>query len=117
MYESPIELIYKETFPTLVKQQEDLIMRGCIDIGVHIDKEELIKALQYDREQYQKGYKDGKPKNGKWKNFIDDGYVECPFCGHATTCECSEAMKDLHFCFYCGADMRSDEECTDKKSW
>lgn len=29
-------------------------------IGFNIDKEELIKALAYDRNQYEKGYQDGK---------------------------------------------------------
>ena len=28
-------------------------------IGVNVDKEELEKALRYDRHQYSKGYKDG----------------------------------------------------------
>lgn len=29
-------------------------------IGFNIDKEELIKALAYDRHQYERGYQDGK---------------------------------------------------------
>lgn len=28
-------------------------------VGVNVDKDELIKALQYDRGQYDKGYADG----------------------------------------------------------
>lgn len=28
--------------------------------GVNVDKEELLKALKYDREQYEKGYRDAK---------------------------------------------------------
>ena len=65
MYESPIELVYHETFPKLIQQQEELIMRGCLDVGVYVDKEELVKALQYDRGQYEKGYADGKNAD-KW---------------------------------------------------
>ena len=30
------------------------------DIGVSVDKEELKKALRYDRQQYEKGYADAK---------------------------------------------------------
>ena len=29
------------------------------EIGYAVNKEELIKALQYDRQQYEKGYQDG----------------------------------------------------------
>lgn len=29
-------------------------------VGYNINKDELVRALQYDREQYQKGYEDGK---------------------------------------------------------
>ena len=97
MYESPIELVYHETFPKLIKQQEDLIMRGCLDVGVYVDKEELIKALKYDREQYQKGYEDGRPQKGEWV----DGYygVWCSVCKQ-------DHEYRTPYCPFCGADMR-----------
>ena len=51
-------------------------------------------------------------KSGKWIDYRDDGFVECPFCGHATNCE--DDIDELHYCFYCGAelsaDMRGDTE-------
>lgn len=101
MYESPIELVYHETFPKLIKQQEDLIMRGCLDVGVYVDKEELIKALKYDREQYQKGYEDGRPKKGEW---IEDGALtKCSVCGNT-----SDYCGTENFCHNCGADMRGE---------
>ena len=43
---------------------------------------------------------------GKWKSHIDDGFVECPFCGSLTNCDSTEEMETLHYCFNCGADMR-----------
>ena len=43
---------------------------------------------------------------GEWIDYSEDGYVECPFCHSATTCE--DNKEDLHFCFWCGADMRGD---------
>lgn len=35
-------------------------MKAIRKVGVNVDKGELIKALQYDRNQYEKGYEDGK---------------------------------------------------------
>jgi hypothetical protein len=45
---------------------------------------------------------------GKWIDYTDDGYVECPFCGSATNCD--DNISELHYCFSCGADMRQREE-------
>lgn len=55
MYESPIRLIESQ----LRTEVENEIFRAIQEVGVDVDKDELIKALQYDRDQYQKGYEDG----------------------------------------------------------
>lgn len=58
MYEALIERINGEMH-TQMKQEEERIT--CIvsqEIGYKINKEELIKALQYDRNQYEKGLND-----------------------------------------------------------
>ena len=44
-----------------------------------------------------------KEKTGYWIDYSDEGYVECPFCDHATNCE--DNIDELHYCFYCGAKM------------
>ena len=59
-WESPITKIYGEIRNEIVRYDEE----NCIfsieqAIGYKVDKEELVKALQYDREQYDKGYEDG----------------------------------------------------------
>ena len=58
MYESPIEMIMTDMQTQIVKQQENDIYQAVQKYGIVVDKEELFKALQYDREQYTKGYKD-----------------------------------------------------------
>lgn len=55
MYQSPIEVIYKE----MRTEFENNVYKAIQDYGVCVDKDELIKALQYDRGQYEKGYADG----------------------------------------------------------
>lgn len=54
-YKSPIELMQTQ----MQMQVEDYIMKAVMKVGINVDKEELLKALQYDRNQYDKGYKDG----------------------------------------------------------
>lgn len=58
MYESPINFIFGDIQMQLVKQQENEVCMAVQKCGVDVDKEELIRALQYDREQYEKGYED-----------------------------------------------------------
>lgn len=53
------------------------------------------------------GYYEEQRSHGEWKDFSDDGYVECPFCEHATTC--NDDIEELHFCFFCGASMGKKE--------
>lgn len=53
-YKSPINIICSE-FQTTVEGE---IFKAVQRVGVNVDKDELLKALQYDRGQYQKGYAD-----------------------------------------------------------
>lgn len=55
MYESPIKLIETQ----MKTEIENEIFRAVKSVGVNVDKEELVLALQYDRRQYEKGYADG----------------------------------------------------------
>ena len=63
MYESPVTLIHS----TIMAEREEYILTTIREaIGVAVDKEEPIKALKYDREQYEKGFKDGVKQQTKW---------------------------------------------------
>ncbi len=66
MYESPITLNIADISSQIRETQDGrLIYEVQQAIGYEIDKEELIKALNYDRDQYQKGYEDGR-KDNEW---------------------------------------------------
>lgn len=59
MYESPLTKIYGDIQSQIIKQDEENMMFAVNrTVGYDVDKQELIKALNYDREQYEKGYKD-----------------------------------------------------------
>ena len=108
-YESPIELIAGN----LQTQIEDNCLKTIQSYGFNIDKEELRKALEYDRDQYDKGYADARKRyerpSGEW---IVGEYMDChsdilpkytcPFCGEVV-------YRRYDFC-HCGADMRGGEE-------
>ena len=56
MYSSPIELIYQD----LETSFEDKVLKATQAVDIQVNKDELIKALQFDRQQYDTGYIDGK---------------------------------------------------------
>ena len=58
-YESPITAIYEQISNQINQDFEDRIMAEVkMKVDVNVDKEELIKALNYDRGQYEKGKED-----------------------------------------------------------
>lgn len=63
-YKSPIETVVSELQIEQVNKLDGEILRAVQEIEITVNKEQLLKALQYDRHQYEKGYKDG----------YDDGY-------------------------------------------
>ena len=122
-YRSPIEVY---THEPMFKEMEDGIMRATVSCGVQIDKDELIRALAYDREQYRAGYEAAERKYkrpvGEWIDRMAEhkeredviNVRECSIC-HA--CYVRRYPSSLGFeeeipnyCPNCGADMRGVEE-------
>ena len=91
MYKSPIEIMHDE----LKMEMEGQVLKAVQRVGVTVDKEELIRALKYDREQYEKGYEDGLnarkwipcserlPEKRDWYLALfkepDTGYIGLPY--------------------------------------
>ena len=81
MYKSPIS-IYETAMNTIIEQRENAIFAKVQDaFDVQVDKDELIRALQYDRGQYEKGYADAQANLVLCRNckhlMFSDCYGEC----------------------------------------
>ena len=59
MYNSPIEIFVNQLNEQMEIDFENNCAKACLQYGININPEELKKALAYDREQYNKGFKDG----------------------------------------------------------
>lgn len=59
MYESPIEIITSQIAPSVSERMDNDIYRAVLNVGILVNKDELVKALEYDRNQYDKGFEDG----------------------------------------------------------
>lgn len=114
-YESPITRIYNQLVEEMVKEEEDqFVCKVRQTIGYNIDKSELIKALNYDRDQYEKGYQDGKlagyqqveseKRKGHWACCHDDDLVYyCSECGRMN-------LRQSNYCPECGAHMKGGND-------
>lgn len=58
MYEPPINII-DDIVSTINKQLEEGVYKVVCSHYIDVNKGELIRALRYDRDQYDKGYRDG----------------------------------------------------------
>lgn len=65
-YQSPIQQIADE----MCLKMENNVYTAVQNVGIYVDKDELIKALQYDRGQYSKGYSNG------YAQGYEDGIAE-----------------------------------------
>lgn len=61
MYKSPIEIFETSMQQTVRfdKEKDALIYKAVQGVHVNVDEEELLNALKYDRQQYNKGFEDG----------------------------------------------------------
>ena len=89
MYKSPLELIFTDISHQIVKQIDTDCYQAVVQYVPNVDKDELIRALQYDRDQYHKGYADG------MRDAMDD-LVRCKDCKYYRE---GEIFKDIKFCF------------------
>ncbi len=59
-YESPINVWWSDTrIEQLRDEYGNLIIKAVKNVCPEVDRDELIKALEYDRGQYEKGFADG----------------------------------------------------------
>jgi rubrerythrin len=110
-YQSPITMIAQE----IETKVENDCVKAVQRYGFDVDAKELYKALNYDREQYQKGYADAKRDyarpHGEWiEESSETGalgikytWVKCNQCGWN-----SSLVIPKNYCPNCGADMRKE---------
>ena len=107
MYESPIKIIESkiDSFSNaIIKQKDDAIFAEIqSSFGVELDRGELIRALQYDRDQYDKGYSNGKRdamgelvRCKDCKHFIQEEHG----CNHFGYYSHTPWVDEVDFCSY-----------------
>lgn len=118
-YESPIKINYQEGIPefrTFYKEiNEKLECRIMASVqekmAIEIDKNELTRALDYDRDQYKKGYQDGYQDGYRAMIKTDPAeWIETDHKGTPYLCPKCQCFSNLRYnwCPWCGNDMRPE---------
>lgn len=128
MWESPIDVAHKEmekAIVALAKKLDEGTMKAVFEVGIHVDKEELIKALAYDRDQYNKGYREGHDKGWDegYNQGCEDAHVhgvntraeydslfECSVCGWFDDDTYTAMTPTYNYCPGCGAKIDKEAE-------
>ena len=71
MYKSPIEIITDQIADKVINDLNQQVFKAVERIGININPTELMKAIAYDRKQYECGYRDGFIA-GQLKSFSDE---------------------------------------------
>lgn len=103
-YESPVEVIVGQMRITSEIHLGKEIIKAVQKFGVNVNKAELLKALAYDREQYEKGYVDR-----------DNEIIRCKDCIYYTDCLCwnvpnNESPRPKEGTFFCSDGRRKGGE-------
>ncbi len=106
MYESPIKVIFED----VQRRFEDGIYQAVQKVDIHVDRDELLKALQYDRGQYEKGLADA-VQHEHWETN-KDGRKTCSACGAWCICMRKDGLwlDKGAYCPCCGAKMDEEDE-------
>ena len=83
-YKPPIEAtvstVFEKLADTMEKDIANYASKIILELGLTVDENELIRALQYDRKQYEMGYKDGytdclrEIEDGNIQELLEEGY-------------------------------------------
>ena len=113
MYKSPITLVQKQMAGELAEQLDGMIFKAVHEVVPFVDKDELLRALHYDRDQYDRGFNDGilaaaeelvRCKDCKYA-FVNEHHPNKPLiCGR--TKMCGTTYPD----WFCADGARQEEE-------
>jgi hypothetical protein len=107
LYESPITRIVANVQSQIEEQEGRILMKVVHDAGFDVDKHELMKALAYDRHQYEKG------KSDAMKNAVPLDKL-CEWLEKNATMDCDGCRATIGSC----EDDDGDESvCNSRERW
>lgn len=114
-YQSPITMYTERIIKDIDEKQDEYLVEEVRKVGFNINKEELAKALEYDRDQYMRGYTDGRMytpsviTNADRIRSMTDEELAWAYAYHLASCYGCEAST-IEDCVKCMLDWLKQEE-------
>lgn len=102
-YEFPISIFEQTPMMDMCDTMDGLIISAVRRVGIDVNKEELVKAMAYDRGQYEKGYKDG------YQAGTEDAMEQKVVCDN---CQFYRTDSGRSYCCLHHSTMRPDGYCS-----
>lgn len=118
MYKSPVEIYANDPIVRDVAREKDKwVVKSIQSLGINVDKDELIKALKYDRDQYNQGYMAGRMHEREECEMLPDYeraedlmQIEPDFaCSRCHTPFDPDMAKKMNYCPECGAIVKKEK--------
>lgn len=105
-YESPVTVQIRKIADQIEEQRENQITAMVAEqMGVYVDKNELARALAYDRDQYRRGYEAG------WKARSEDVPQWIPIRMRPMTTEERKQFAEIYGIEYCDTFEEETFDC------
>lgn len=113
-YESPITVRIHQIAQEIEKRKENEIVCHIEEaLGFDINRDELVKAMNYDRDQYKQGFKAGYSAAKDWSEWVVDdftGIIDCKKCHTAAPIDITSGEQyRSSFCPGCGLAMMEED--------
>ena len=94
----------------IISKTDEALVEYVHTVGFDVDKEELAKALAYDRHQYEWGYADGRAdRDAEIVRCKDCTYNQGHFTSYLVKCGCGNGAH--HEGFFCAdGERRTDDD-------
>lgn len=113
-YESPVTVRIQQIAQEITERRENEIFCHIEEaLGFDIDRDELVKALKYERDQFSRGFEAGYSAAKDWSEWVVDdftGIIDCKKCHTAAPIDITSGEQyRSSFCPGCGLAMMEED--------
>ena len=91
-YDSPLSLVTQSIMENIGKQFDDMTYQAIQKVGIDVDRDKLLEALQQDKKRYEEAYCRGANEGYKRR---DDELIRCRDCQYFITVGNPKIMYDF----------------------
>jgi len=119
-YDSPFELVISDITTQMAKNIDEMCWQAAQRVGVGVNKDKLLLALEYDSARYREAFHRGE-ETGYAKR--DEEIVRCKDCKRWSEVNesyygrCDHVKRLTQFDWFCADGERKEHDLTQEETW